>query len=107
MMIGWIIAAGFVLVVLYFMLFGSNAIAVIRVNDKQMKVTKGSFNPVFLREAERVLQGSKGTVKVEPEHNYMVLKFKGNFTEQQRQAMTNIFPQENYRSACSAFKTFR
>lgn len=106
-MVGWIIAAGIVVVVLYFVLFGSNAIAVMRVEGNHIKVTKGSFNPAFLREAERVLRGAKGKVKVEPEHNYMVLKFNGDFSEQQRQALTNIFPQENYRAACSAFKTYR
>lgn len=106
-MIGWIIAAGIVLVVLYLMLFGSNAIAVMRVEGSDIKVIKGSFNPAFLAEAKRVLRGANGKVKVEPEHNYMVLKFKGNFSEQQRQALTNIFPQENYRAACSAFKTYR
>src|SRR5690554_3954628 len=106
-MSGWIIIAGIVLVTMYMVLFGSKAIAAFKVNEQGVKVTKGSFNPAFLNEAKRILQGSEGVVKVVPEHNYMVLEFKGNFTEQQRQAMTNIFPQDNYRAACSAFKSYR
>lgn len=106
-MTGWLIIAGVVLVILYLVLFGSNAIATFSINNQDIKVKKGSFSPAFLNEAERVLKGAKGVVKVEPEHNYMVLKFHGQFSDQQRQAMTNIFPQENYRSVCSAFKQFR
>lgn len=106
-MTGWIIVAGIVLVILYFVIFGSNAIAAFKVNSQGLKVVKGSFNPAFLQDAERVLHGAKGVVKVEPEHNYMVLRFKGQFSDQQRQAMSNIFPQENYRVVCSAFKKFR
>lgn len=106
-MTGWIIIAAIVLVVLYFVLFGSNAIASFKVNKQGVKVTKGSFNPAFLNEAERLLKGADGVVKVEPEHNYMVLKFKGKFSDQQRQSLVNIFPQENYRAACSAFKPYR
>ena len=106
-MIGWLIIAGIVLVVVYVVLFGSNAIAAIKVSDQGVKVTKGSFNPAFLNDAKRILQGGEGSVKVVPERNYMVLEFKGTFTEQQRQAMTNIFPHDNYRAACSAFKSYR
>ncbi|RUO29295.1 hypothetical protein CWE12_09940 [Aliidiomarina sedimenti] len=106
-MVGWTIAVVVVLVALYFLLFGSNAIAVLAIRGDQCKVVKGSFSPAFQREAERLLKGANGKVKVEPEHNYMVLKFEGDFSEQQRQALTNIFPHENYRSACSAFKKFR
>lgn len=106
-MISWTLAAVVILVVLYMLLFGSNAIAVLRVDKQQTQVLKGSFSPAFLREAERILQGSQGKVSVEPEHNYMVLKFKGDFTERQKQTLINLFPQDNYRSACSAFKTYR
>lgn len=106
-MFGWGLAITVVLVGLYFLLFGSNAIAAMTVRNNQCKVTKGSFSPAFLREAERVLAGATGRVTVEPEHNYMALRFKGSFSEQQQQALTNIFPQENYRSVCSAFKQFR
>lgn len=106
-MVIWTIVVGVALVIFYWMLFGSNAIAELRVDDTQFSVSKGSFSPAFLQEAKRVLTGAKGKVKVEPEHNEMVLKFKGDFTDQQRQAMTNIFPHENYRAACSAFKTYR
>lgn len=106
-MVVWITIGSLVLVLLYWMLFGTSAIAELRMDDTQLSVTKGSFNPVFLQQAEQILRGAKGKVKVEPEYNQMVLKFKGNFSDQQRQAMTNIFPHENYRSACSAFKTYR
>jgi hypothetical protein len=107
MIVAWSIVAAVVLIGLYMLLFGSNAIAVARTGGSQVKVSKGSFNPAFLREIERVAGQTQGQVRVEPEHNYMVLKFKGGYSEQQRQALTNLFPHENYRAACSAFKTYR
>lgn len=106
-MVGWMIVAVIILVAFYFLLFGSSAIAVLRVKEHKIQVVKGSFSPAFLGEAERILQGAKGKVSVQPEHNYMVLKFAGDFTSAQKQTLTNLFPQDNYRSVCSAFKTYR
>lgn len=106
-MTGWIIIAISVLVVLYLVLFGASDIAAFKVSKHGLKVTKGSFNPAFLSTAESILKGAEGSVKVEPEYNYMALKFKGSFSNQQRQALKNIFPEDNYRAACSAFKQYR